>query len=132
MVHTYDNDEYKTEGGPDTKDKVFLLSCYDMNNSLYLNDLEDFFPCRATEYAIQVHDDEYRFYFSITESYIEEDDNVAYWLRTPGKSQYVEATKRDHAESYPTATFVNENGDIDFKGDNGEGFVRPALFIRTK
>lgn len=77
LVSNPDNEIYKTEGGNDTTDKVFLLSYDEAQNNEYgfqsgVSNKSKSRQMRLTEYALQ-------------DGYINKDNgNTCWWLRSPG------------------------------------------------
>ena len=121
-VENYDNVVYKTVGGNDTKDRIFLLSQLEMINSDYgFSDSYDEYDinrrCTPTAYATTRNIETSTFYKTIN------DENACtWWLRTPGLMPYA-------------AALVGENGSVVPNGDHvydiGYG-LRPALHISVK
>ena len=101
VVKNKDNPFYKTSGGEDTTDKVFLLSLFDIVQPGY--GFSDCFYCHS-EPRIAINADD--------------EKTVRWWLRSPGyKKDYV--------------TYVDEDGFVDEDGvfiDHSFG-IRPALYI---
>ena len=105
-VSAQDNDEFETDAGVDTTDKVFLLSVSEVNE-YFKTDEERI--CKATAYA----DDE-----GVWAS--EKTGNTDWWLRTPGK----------HLRN---ATNVTSNGSVDKDGEEVRMFcaVRPVMWVNV-
>ncbi len=116
-LENFDNPKYNTSGGNDTKDKVFLLSLFDMRNSDYgfSNDYsakDENRRCAATAYAITRG-------VATSSAYKTKDgENGCHWrLRSPG-----------HMASY--STYVAYDGLVDVGSGLYENIgVRPALYI---
>lgn len=112
-VRNADNPKYGTEGGNDTKDKVFLLSIEEAT-TYFSSDLYGYDPARraqVTEYAK-----------AQWACYSEEDEyygNGCWWLRSPGNLNFYAAV---------VITFGGVDGfGIDVGNYNDS--VRPALWI---
>ena len=105
-LKTPKNSEYKTKGGKDTKDTVFLLSEDEWNK--YVRRTEGA-ACTATEYALE------------RGASAGEDGSVRWWLRTPG-----------HMES--SRAYADREGKLVLMGESamnhGSG-IRPAVWIRA-
>ena len=103
-----DNPESKTDGGPDTTDKVFLLSVDEANH--YFKTSEEKM-CKPTAFAIA------------RGSYADEKSgNCIWWLRTPGANSL-------------GSSFVSIEGDINMGGyliDYRDCSVRPAMWVKLK
>jgi hypothetical protein len=104
-----DNEEYGTEAGDNTQDKIFLLS---------ISEAEDYFDsdeareCKATEYAIAEG-----CWTSTSDDYC---GNCWWWLRSPGCSQ-------------SSAAGVNGVGSIsDYDVNYGFCAIRPAMWIEIE
>ncbi|MCR5323813.1 MAG: DUF6273 domain-containing protein [Lachnospiraceae bacterium] len=124
-LENYDNPQYGTSGGEDTKDKVFLLSQLNMIDTDYgfsdsYGTCDENRRCAATGYAIARG-------VSTFSSYKTKDgENSCYWwLRSPGYYANFAAS-------------VHFDGDVNYFGTNvrdyADGFfvgnaVRPALYI---
>ena len=105
-----DNPTYKTDGGHDTKDKVFLLGAEDIDDYLKNADLK----CLATPHAVE------------TGVSTGNDDYVTWWLRTPG------ATDTDGVQPGYTSN-VDANGSIKFLGNDATFTnigLRPAVWVK--
>ena len=108
-LENYDNVDFGTDGGKDTKDKVFLLSIYEATEYLLCNYYANM-TCRATEYA------------SSRGVYTCDMGTCAWWLRSPGYNSQV-------------AAIVDVEGEI---GGVGVGYdeygiaVRPAIWINLE
>ncbi len=120
-LENFDNPQYNTPGGNDTKDKVFLLSLFDMRNSDYgFSDEYDTDDenrrCGATAYAIAQG-----VYTSNSFKTKDGEDTCDWWLRSPGRFT-------------DFAAYVDHLGDVDTSGTNvcGNLVVRPALYINLK
>ena len=122
MVENYDNVVYKTAGGNDTKDRIFLLSQLEMINSDYgFSDSYDEYDinrrCAPTAYVIARGIEIGSFYKT------SDDENTCrWWLRTPGLQPYA-------------AALVGSNGIVSPNGEHvydNECGVRPALYISIK
>lgn len=101
-----DNAVYKTEGGENTLDKVFLLSI-DQANSLFKTDEER--KAEATAYAIAQG------------AYKDTDDAFTWWwLRSPGYNSKSAANVNSEGSVYPYGGFeVNYTGEA----------IRPVMWI---
>ncbi len=124
-----------TEGGKDTKDKVFLLSLSEIVNTkygfntdmMYVYDSDGMYAydinrwCTPTDYAVAQGADQYIWSYRGTRT----SDDIGtcwWWLRSPGGS----ARKAAIVE---IDSFVSAYGsDV----NNGNRGVRPALFINLK
>lgn len=110
------NPEYKTKGGNNTSDKVFLLSIGEASNTAYgfhgtYNVKSKTREAKNTEYAKSCGA-----YTNPAEDYA---GNGWWWLRSPGSTSM-------------NAAVVSSYGDIDSEGSNVDikrGVVRPALHL---
>lgn len=114
-VANKDNTKYETDGGNDTKDKVFLLSIDEVNK--YFGD-DGSRQCAATPYAVEEGCWRYN-----PKHYSKDGKGIyRWWLRSSGGHQ-------DRAAN------VNDAGGVDTYGDyvdiDSDG-VRPALWIVMK
>lgn len=117
-----DNPEYGTKGGPDTADRVFILSLEDAVNAGYgfasdpaENDTTR--QCKPTAYALAkkcLTGDDYISGF---------DDNCRWWLRTPGFDS-------DVALVVSVAGTVKISGGFSVSGSVIA--VRPAIWVASK
>ncbi len=126
-VHNNDNPYYGTEGGNDTKDKVFLLSIEDALKESYGFDT-DYLAydinrrCAPSRYAVAQGAYQYQ---GTNENYYTADNKGACWcwLRSPGGSSNLAAD-------------VSSVGDVnDYGGGVTNGYgaaVRPVLFLNLK
>ena len=125
-VKNEDNPYYGTEGGKDTKDKVFLLSLSEIVNTKYGFDSDlDAYDinrrCAPTDYAVA----QGAWQYSGTNFYYVTADNIGvcwWWLRSPGDGSNF-------------AACVCNDGRVDDDGgivNDGDGAVRPVLFINLK
>lgn len=110
VVHTNDNSynklyEYRTEGGNDTVDKIFLLSADEVEQKF--KNVEKM-KCYVTEYAKKYN-------------YCRSNGSEYWWLRSPGYFQN-------------QAVFVTDEGEVDYSGAvyNDILCIRPALWINIK
>ncbi len=120
-VENFDNPGYKTPGGNDTKDKIFLLSQLEMIDSDYgFSQAYETYDvnrrCAATAYARARgagHSSNYK-----TK---EGEEACLWWLRSPGRDA-------------DNAAGVNDNGLVSTRGLGvyDYGGVRPALIINLK
>lgn len=106
LVMNKDNPIYRTPGGSDTRDKIFLLSINEAKEFLADNSKRE---CEATEYARQqgAHVDKKL-------------GNSWWWFRSPGNYDYY-------------ASYVSGDGTIVVGGNNvtsERGVVRPAMWIK--
>ena len=102
-VTAEDNPLFETDGGKDTKDRVFLLSANEVSEKYFASDAER--QCKVTEYAR-------------SQGAANDGEVGRWWLRTPGKfSKY--------------AVWVWENGNVNCAGSSliTKNAVRPALWI---
>ena len=106
-VENNTNDDYGTDAGNDTSDKVFLLSleeakeCFDDNEARY---------CLPTTYAIEQYQSDYGFKYPSLSS--------QWWLRSPGNAECNRA-------------LIDIDGSVDSEGlftINGLG-IRPAMWL---
>ncbi len=125
-VKNEDNPKYGTEGGKDTKDKVFQLSLSDIVNTKYgfdsdmdAHDINR--RCAPTDYAVAQGADQY--IGTATYGYTADDIGACYWwLRSPGCGA-----------SYSVS--VSYGGRVYAIGGSVGGYnlgVRPVLFINLK
>ena len=116
-IKNKDNKEYKTKGGKDTTDKVFLLSI-DEAYKYYKTDEKR--KAEITNYGIKriakVSGETEK---DVKKEYFSEDNNWYYWLRSPGYYQH------DAANVYFDGS-VNGFGNLVYIDDIG---VRPALWV---
>lgn len=130
----YDNVEYKTDGGNDTRDKVFLLSIDDIgvyfDTSFQQGVYEEYDPllcARPTEEALASGNLHPYYDYELIEYGLEEyslgttkyDGNVSWWLRTAGYDNDFEA-------------FVDAVGYTNCYGasaDYGSYGIRPAMWV---
>ncbi len=125
-VKNEDNPEYETEGGKDTKDKVFLLSISDLVNTKYgfdsyMGKYDINRRCAPTDYAVAQgawqHNRD-----TLTSGYTADDIGAcSWWLRSPG----IDADFAAYVDIYGYVSKLGSDGG----GDYG---VRPALFINLK
>lgn len=116
-IKTKDNQVYKTEGGEDTVDKVFLLSIDEEYK--YFNTGEER-KAEITNYGIRrLAKVLKRKEENIKKEYFSKDNNWRYWLRSPG---YIQGF----------AAYVNSDGSVSEYGDivylANVGF-RPAMWV---
>ena len=116
LMTTVDNSKaqghsgYSTDGGNNTQDKVFLLSCAEANKYLGISEEEynEELRVEATAYAKKQG------------AFADDNDKTAWWLRSPGKAK-------------GTATFVASLSSIGFKNvDDSDLAVRPALWVNLE
>lgn len=112
-VANYDNSRYNTDGGNNTKDKVFILSIDEVNKYFASDEAR---KCAPTAYAVAQR-------FHQRDEYSMGDKAPCrWWLRSPGIAQWKVAD-------------VDGDGDVYVHG-NGANFdtpyVRPALWIGLK
>ncbi len=125
-VKNEDNSYYGTEGGKDTKDKVFLLSLSEIGNTKYGFDSDmDAYDinrrCAPTDYAVAQGVYQYSGYNS--DEYTA--DNIGacwWWLRSPGYFSFSAARVFYDGGVYGVGNGVDDNYDA----------VRPVLFINLK
>ena len=79
--HSQCSNDFKTNGGKDTQDKVFLLSCSEANTYLGVTYLDNQVSSRVspTEYAVKQGASTHKGHITI-----EGKDACTYWLRSPG------------------------------------------------
>ena len=108
-VKNENNPQHETDGGNDTKDKVFLLSFNEAYKYFEDNDAR---TCKTTVYAISMG----AYTYNSNDKY---NGNGWWWLRSPG--------------SVPSdATNVGSYGDLNLDGSSVQhtyGGIRPALWI---
>lgn len=110
-----DNPKYKTEGGNDTTDKVFLLSMDEVKNLSY-----GFCPEKDESECREAKNTEYvKSQGAYTNTSREYAGNGYWWLRTPGQDN-------KNASRVGYGGYVPENG---FFVSNIQNTVRPALHI---
>lgn len=105
-----DNEEYGTDGGAETLDRVFLLSLEDVETYFGVGDWEtsDELACFATDYAVE------------NGAWVDDENGgCRWWLRSPGNDP------SNAACVYPDGNVnsVGSNVDLDFIA------VRPALWV---
>ena len=106
-LHTGNNPEYRTKGGNDTTDRVFLLS-YEEVNRYFSDDTQ--LVCYGTPHTNKLSKDEYT-----------PNGSRLWWLRTPGRSGQL-------------ASIIYYDGSFDADGDyvfKDLCTVRPAVRIRV-
>ncbi|MGM9668062.1 MAG: DUF6273 domain-containing protein [Eubacteriales bacterium] len=107
-----------TNAGPNTTDKVFVLSTNEFDK--YIGNNESVAATRATEYAVSKGA-----YKNTTTSYYNK--NTKYWLRTPGQTwdnEYsISAIFVGISGSYGSSSMANTNGVTNYMG------VRPSIWI---
>ena len=121
LVRNADNPEYGTEGGNDTRDKVFLLSIEEATTYFDANpDAEDLARgANVTEYAKAQGAWGYSEAELGWRGTTEYDGNGKWWLRSPGVNSFAVAT----VEYYD---IVHGFGDAVYFSDN---VVRPVLWV---
>ena len=107
MIKNEDNSEYRTSGGNDTEDKVFLLSEKEAE-TLFSNDDERI--AKATGYAEK------------SGVYVNEEKAADWWLRSPGDYSDYAAEVLSNGWVFRDGYFVNRST---------EG-VRPALHLNLQ
>ncbi|MCR4721377.1 MAG: DUF6273 domain-containing protein [Lachnospiraceae bacterium] len=112
-VHNNDNPYYGTEGGNDTKDKVFLLSIEDAFDYFDIN-----LRCAPSRYAVAQGAID-------NEDFITDDNKSAcwWWLRSPGDGS-------DYAAFVYSDGYVYDDGADVFS--SYVGAVRPVLVLKLK
>jgi hypothetical protein len=111
QVRNEDNADYKTPGGNDTMDKVFLLSINEANRYFSNNE------ARSANYNVNGFTD----YNNKTKTYVDRNgDSGFWWLRSPGAAA-------------GAAAFVSSGGMVFRHGgpnvDRSDVGVRPAFWI---
>ena len=123
-VENYDNAEYGTAGGSDTKDKVFLLSqseCIDVDLGFESSNKR---ICIPTAYARQQRA-KTRWWGSLALANPEK-DGTWWWLRSPGN-------KGDHAAYVGDFGSISTTGNSDFYNIvSNHAAIRPAICIKVK
>lgn len=115
-----DNPEFGTDGGNDTKDKIFILSFEDVTNPDYgftSDKKEDISRVAApTDYAVE-RAVESGIFMGLDENF-KNKENSTWWLRTPG-------------ENSQSVADVELGGNIFSEGGYANHFcgIRPALYI---
>lgn len=104
-VENSNNSEYRTKGGKNTKDKLFLLSIEEAEKYFTSDEAR---ACIPTTYAVA--NGVYRYY---------RDTNCDWWLRTPGSSQNYAACVLCDGGVHTGGNYVAED----------DGAVRPALWV---
>ena len=119
-VQNKDNPEHETQGGNDTKDKVFLLShedilkeSYGFNTYIYAYDINR--ECAASEYA------------GAQGASLGIDKSCLWWLRSPGSD--IPGDKSDNAEVVYSSGMVS---DIGQEVDLNHASVRPVMVLKLK
>ncbi len=126
-VKNEDNPYYGTEGGKDTKDKVFLLSLSEIDNTKYGFDFDASAwdidrRCAPTDYAVA--QGAYQYSGSYTDHYTADDIGACWWwLRSPGTYGGSAAGVSQSGHVLDRGGYVSGNV------DNGNDAVRPVLFI---
>ena len=119
------NSEYKTNGGNDTVDKVFLLS--EEEYKKYFNEFsKDGLPsfCSPTDYAVA------------NGAFKSDNSGTLWWLRTPGGDQNMammiitDGLKEDGAPV--DSVWVTDWGDGDVETDRWGVCARPAVWIKAE
>lgn len=130
-VENYDNVEYNSLAGNDTKDKLFLLSQLEMINTDYgfadaYMKYDDNRKCSVSDY-FHIRISEWYFKYS---SYRTKDGefSCSWWLRTPGQSNAQACCVGREGCVFSSGSTVFENVGHDF-GNLG---VRPAMWISIK
>ena len=105
--------KYRTEGGKDTQDKIFLLSTNEAENYFASDETR---ACEPTAYVVA------------KDAYVDDENgNCQWWLRTPGFAQ-----NRADFIFHDGAVSVNGNEvDDSFLGYNYVA-VRPALWVNLE
>ncbi len=130
-VENFDNVEYETYAGNDTKDKVFVLSQLEMINSGY-GFSEDYYERdvnRRTAFAWKKGSDGGDYPTS------DGDESCFWWLRTPGYTSVQAALVSNYGLVHSSGYYINSikyNGNNWNVGSNGLIGVRPALYISLK
>ena len=109
---------WSADGGNNTQDKVFLLSCAEANRYLDLTyENSNNMKSRVAPTAYAIYQGAY------TSNSAQTEDGAAagwWWLRSPGRSQW-------------SAAFVSTDGFLNYNNvDNDNGCVRPALWINLE
>ncbi len=121
-LENFDNPQYNKPGGNDTKDKVFLLSLFDMRNSDYgfsdeYDTQDENRTCGATAYAIAQG-----VYTSNSYKTKDGEDTCYWWLRSPGR------WADDAADVCDSGSVRVSGRDVNYVNVG----VRPALYINLK
>ncbi|MBR4342614.1 MAG: hypothetical protein IKP88_07905 [Lachnospiraceae bacterium] len=126
-----DNPYYGTEGGNDTKDKVFLLSLNDVINTLYgfdsdIHEYDITRRCAATSYAKAQGVWSYEKFHNENiwkkSTAVDEEPTCQWLLRSPGSRE-------------GRIAYVDTEGDVGYDGIDGiDSYVsvRPAMYINIK
>lgn len=115
LMTTVDNSKaqghsgYSTDGGNNTQDKVFLLSCAEANKYLGISEEEYNEELRVGVTA----------YAKKQGAFADDNDKTAWWLRSPG-------------ELKDTATFVASLSSIGCRYVSESSAVRPALWVNLE
>ncbi len=124
-VKNEDNPYYGTEGGKDTKDKVFLLSLSEIVNTKYGFDSDmDAYDinrrCEPTDYTVA--QGAYQYSGNATDGYTADDIGACnWWLRSPG-----------YVSKHAAVVYIDGNGGSYGWINDRNGPVRPVLFINLK
>ncbi len=135
-VKNEDNSYYGTEGGKDTKDKVFLLSLSEIVNTKYGFDAD--IPtrdinrrCAPTDYAVA----QGAWQYSGTDSDCITADNIGtccWWLRSPGDYGRLAAYVRNYGSVHEGGGGISLYSILGFSVNYDDYGVRPVLFINLK
>ncbi len=130
-LENFDNPYKNTPGGNDTKDKVFLLSLFDMRNSDYgfsdeYGTYDENRRCAPTAYT-KIH----TYSYNKTK---DGEDACYWWLRSPGyyanDAAYVHSGGNvDYGDGTYLSLCVGDSDTVDDFRYNAIG-VRPALYIK--
>ena len=120
-VVNHDNTEYETEGGNDTKDKVFLLSIEEVTNPDYgfLFDISESDSARGRKNTAYAKEQGADTISDMEGDYAKYNGNGFWWLRSPGSRTF-------------RATNVTNDGCVSIYGDGvnfGLDAVCPALHL---
>ncbi len=103
------NCRWETDGGDNTTDRVFLLSCAEAERYFVLSAMDGRAACHPTAYAVAQ---------GIPAEYDKYADNAAWWLRSPGEAQTGTAI-------IDRGGFLNSTQVINIRPG-----VRPAIWVK--
>ncbi len=123
-----DNPDYGTEGGNDTKDKVFLLSIEEVLNPDYgfSSVSYEYDNARWRTNTTYAKEQGAYTYSSTNEDYVKYNGNGCWWLRSPGRGDIM-GTDMNNAATVGSDGYISYMGDsVDY---NNYVAVCPALHL---